>query len=169
MKRSRFSEEQIIEILKEQAAGVSVADLCRKHGVSHPYIYRWKAKFGGMEVSEAKRLKLLEDENTRLKRLWPTRCWTMRVEPGGRCQPSPAHASDRPGAPPLRLSTPARAAQARRLLGQPQEAIPALPGREARSTLPWRPQAAIGTRGANDGTDGPQRRLVARLRLGSTH
>src|SRR5216117_3069824 len=69
MKRSRFSEEQIIGILKEHEAGVSVADLCRKHGVSDASIYKWKAKFSGMEVSEAKRLKTLEDENTRLKRL----------------------------------------------------------------------------------------------------
>jgi putative transposase len=69
MKRSRFSEEQIIGILKEHEAGVSVADLCRKHGVSDASIYKWKAKFGGMEVSEAKRLKTLADENTRLKRL----------------------------------------------------------------------------------------------------
>lgn len=69
MKRSRFSEEQIIGILKEHEAGVSVADLCRKHGVSDASIYKWKAKFGGMEVSEAKRLKTLEDENTRLQRL----------------------------------------------------------------------------------------------------
>jgi putative transposase len=66
MKRSRFSEEQIIGILKEHEAGVSVADLCRKHGVSDASIYKWKAKFGVMEVSEAKRLKTLEDENTRL-------------------------------------------------------------------------------------------------------
>ncbi|MGY3582651.1 putative transposase [Bradyrhizobium sp. USDA 4341] len=69
MKRSRFSEEQIIGILKEHEAGVSVADLCRKHGVSDASIYKWKGRFGGMEVSEAKRLKTLEDENTRLKRL----------------------------------------------------------------------------------------------------
>ena len=69
MKRNRFSEEQIIGILKEHEAGISVADLCRKHGVSDASIYKWKAKFGGMEVSEAKRLKTLEDENTRLKRL----------------------------------------------------------------------------------------------------
>ena len=69
MKRSRFSQEQIIGILKEHEAGVSVADLCRKHGVSDASIYKWKAKFGGLEVSEAKRLKTLEDENTRLKRL----------------------------------------------------------------------------------------------------
>ena len=67
MKRSRFSEEQIIGILKEHEAGVSVADLCRKHGVSDASIYKWKAKFGGMDVSEAKRLRTLEDENTRLK------------------------------------------------------------------------------------------------------
>ncbi len=69
MKRSRFSEEQIIGILKEHEAGLPVADLCRKHGVSDASIYKWKAKFGGMDVSEAKRLKALEDENTRLKRL----------------------------------------------------------------------------------------------------
>ncbi|GLS30766.1 putative transposase [Mesorhizobium albiziae] len=69
MKRSRFSEEQIIGILKEHEAGISVADLCRKHEVSDASIYNWKARFGGMDVSEARRLKALEDENTRLKRL----------------------------------------------------------------------------------------------------
>lgn len=69
MKRKRFSEEQIIGILKEHDAGVSVAELCRKHGVSDASIYKWKAKFGGMDVSEAKRLKSLEDENAKLKRL----------------------------------------------------------------------------------------------------
>jgi putative transposase len=69
MKRKRFTEEQIIGILKEHEAGVSVADLGRKHGVSDASIYKWKAKFGGMEVSEAKRLRSLEDENTKLKRL----------------------------------------------------------------------------------------------------
>lgn len=69
MKRSRFSEEQIIAILKEQESGVSVADLCRKHGVSDASIYKWKAKFGGMDVSEARRLRTLEDENAKLKRL----------------------------------------------------------------------------------------------------
>ena len=69
MKRSRFSEEQIIGILKEHEAGVSVAELCRKHGVSDASIYKWKAKFGGMEVSEAKRLRALEDENAKLKRM----------------------------------------------------------------------------------------------------
>jgi putative transposase len=69
MKRSRFSEEQIIAILKEQETGVSVADLCRKHGVSDASIYKWKAKFGGMDVSEARRLRTLEDENAKLKRM----------------------------------------------------------------------------------------------------
>ena len=69
MKRTRFTEEQIIAILKEQEAGVPVADLCRKHGVSNASIYKWKAKYGGMDVSEAKRLRSLEDENARLKRL----------------------------------------------------------------------------------------------------
>ena len=69
MKRNRFTEEQIIGILKEHEAGISVADLCRTHGVSDATVYKWKAKFGGMDVSEAKRLKGLEDENARLKRL----------------------------------------------------------------------------------------------------
>lgn len=69
MKRTRFSEEQIIGILKEHEAGVPVADLCRKHGVSNASIYKWKARYGGMDVSEAKRLKSLEDENAKLKKL----------------------------------------------------------------------------------------------------
>ena len=69
MKHSRFTEEQIIGVLKEHKAGVSVAELCRKHGVSDASIYKWKARFGGMDVSEAKRLRTLEDENAKLKRL----------------------------------------------------------------------------------------------------
>jgi putative transposase len=69
MKRSRFSEGQVIAILKEQELGVSVADLCRKHGVSDASIYKWKAKFGGMDVSDARRLRTLEDENAKLKRM----------------------------------------------------------------------------------------------------
>ena len=63
MKRSRFTEDQIIGMLKEHETGISVADLCRKHGVSDATVYKWKAKYGGMDVSEAKRLKALEDEN----------------------------------------------------------------------------------------------------------
>ena len=69
MKRSRFTEEQIIGILKEQEAGAKTADVCRRHGVSEATFYKWKAKYGGLEVSEAKRLKTLEDENARLKKL----------------------------------------------------------------------------------------------------
>jgi putative transposase len=69
MKRARFTEEQIIGILKENEAGAAAADLCRKHGMSAATLYSWKAKYGGLEVTEAKRLKALEDENTRLKKL----------------------------------------------------------------------------------------------------
>lgn len=69
MRRRRFTEEQIISILKEHEAGVPVSDLCRKHGVSDASIYKWKAKFGGMDVSEARRLRTLEDENAKLKRM----------------------------------------------------------------------------------------------------
>ena len=69
MKRSRFTEEQIVAILREQEAGMATAELCRKHGVSSATFYKWKAKFGGLAVSEAKRLKALEDENAKLKRL----------------------------------------------------------------------------------------------------
>jgi putative transposase len=69
MKRSRFSEEQIIAILREQEAGAKTAEVCRKHGVSGATFYKWKAKYGGMEVSDARRLKALEDKNSKLKRL----------------------------------------------------------------------------------------------------
>lgn len=69
MKRSKFSEEQIISILREQEAGSPTAEVCRRHGISSATFYAWKAKFGGMEVSEAKRLRALEDENAKLKRL----------------------------------------------------------------------------------------------------
>lgn len=69
MKRSKFTEDQIIGILREQEAGAKTAELCRRHGISSATFYAWKAKFGSMEVSDAKRLKALEEENGRLKRL----------------------------------------------------------------------------------------------------
>ena len=69
MKQSRFTEEQIIALLREQGAGAKTAEVCRKHGVSEATFYKWKAKYGGMEVSDARRLKALEVENARLKKL----------------------------------------------------------------------------------------------------
>ena len=69
MKRSRFTEEQIIGILKEHQAGLSAADLCRKHGISDATFYNWRSKYGGMDVPDAKRLKALEVENAKLKKL----------------------------------------------------------------------------------------------------
>ena len=69
MKRARFTEEQIIGLLKEHEAGVKTTDLARKHGVSEATLYNWKSRYGGMDVSEAKRLKQLEDENAKLKKL----------------------------------------------------------------------------------------------------
>lgn len=70
MKRSKFSEEQVIAILREQEAGAKTADVCRRHGISSATFHAWKAKYGGMDPSVAKRLKALEDENAKLKRLY---------------------------------------------------------------------------------------------------
>ncbi len=69
MKPSRFTEEQIIGILREQETGAKTADVCRKHGISSATFYKWKAKYGGLDVSDAKRLKSLADENAKLKKL----------------------------------------------------------------------------------------------------
>ena len=69
MERKRYSEEQIIQILKESESGVKTSDLCRKYGMSEQSFYKWKAKYGGMELSDVKKMKLLEEENRKLKKL----------------------------------------------------------------------------------------------------
>ena len=69
MKRSRFAEEQIIGVLKEQEAGMPTAEVCRKHGISTATFYKWKAKYGGLEVSDARKLRAVLDENAKLKKL----------------------------------------------------------------------------------------------------
>ena len=89
MKRSRFSEEQIIGILREHEAGAKAGDLCRKHGLSEATLYNWKAKYGGMDVSEAKRLRALEDENAKLKKLLAAKSRCKSSQRSERTRPSP--------------------------------------------------------------------------------
>jgi putative transposase len=79
MKKKRFTEEQIIQILQEAESGLSVSDVCRKHNCSEQSFYRWKAKYGGMEVSEVKRLKELERENAELKRMVADQALDIRM------------------------------------------------------------------------------------------
>lgn len=93
MKASRFTEEQIIGILRKQESGSSTADVCRKHGISNATFYKWKAKYGGIDVSDARRLKTLQDENAKLKKLLADAMldnamlkdsWQKKVTPGAR-------------------------------------------------------------------------------------
>ena len=77
--KARHTEEQIIQVLKENQAGAPVAELCRRHGISQPTFYKWRQKFGGMEVSDAKRLRLIENENRKLKKLVADQALDMMV------------------------------------------------------------------------------------------
>ena len=70
MKKSRFTESQIVAVLKQHEAGVRVADLCREHGITNATFYNWKAKYGGMDASQLKRIRELEEENSKLKRMY---------------------------------------------------------------------------------------------------
>jgi putative transposase len=79
MKKSRFSEEQIVAVLQEWDAGAKIADLVRRHGVTEQTVYRWKKKYGGLQVSDAKRLKALEEENRQLKRLVADQALNLQV------------------------------------------------------------------------------------------
>lgn len=79
MKRQRHAEEQIIQVLNEAQAGAPIDELCRRHGISQATYYKWKQKFGGMEVNETKRLRLLEDENKKLKKLVADQALDMMV------------------------------------------------------------------------------------------
>jgi putative transposase len=76
VKKTRFSEEQIIAVLREQEGGMKTADVCRKHGVSSATLYAWKAKYGGMDVSQARKLKVLEERTAGSNGCWRTPCWT---------------------------------------------------------------------------------------------
>src|SRR5229473_7977907 len=100
MKRARFSEEQIITILKEAEGGAKVAELCRRHGISDATFYTWRSKYGGLEVSEMRRLRQLEDENRRLKSIVADQALDIRVLKGrtGKTRPRPrGEASDGAG------------------------------------------------------------------------
>src|SRR6266481_5573002 len=137
MKGSRFTEEQIIGVLREQEAGARTEEVCRRHGVSSATFYKWKSKYGGLEVSDARRLKALEDENRRLKRLLADSLLDNAA---------------------LRLDVGARRPRA-----EPQEALSAVPRRAADGAPASRAQAGTRYASTDDAADQNQPALVARL------
>jgi putative transposase len=128
MRLSRFTEEQIIGMLKEQEAGAATADVCRKHGISSPTFYKFKAKYGGMDVSDARRLKTLEDENARLKKLLAEKLLDNAILKGVAAKNGDVRSEAEGGSSCLRGAC-----------GEPPSGVPGLEDRSLYGALPEHP------------------------------